>query len=217
MKWGYNQQLGPFESWDAVGVKEAVEVMKKLGKKVPAKIEEMLAKKCTSFYKKEKDGSKSYYDFEKKGYVKMDENPKIILLPELKERKKIVKENAAATLVDIGDGVACLEFHTKMNSVNADMIQMISESCDIVNKDFLGMVVANHDQRMFSAGADIFGVLCAISEKQWAELGENGRRIAERQYEDEISAQAGCHGSGRYGSGRWLRNRNARRLLSGQR
>jgi 3-hydroxyacyl-CoA dehydrogenase len=170
MKWGYNQQLGPFESWDAIGVKEAVEVMKKLGKKVPAKIEEMLAKKCTSFYKVDSKGVKSYYDFKKKDYVKMDENPKIILLPGLKERKKIVKENAAATLVDIGDGVACLEFHTKMNSVNADMIQMISDSCDIVDKDFQGMVVANHDQRMFSAGADIFGVLCAISEKQWAEL-----------------------------------------------
>jgi 3-hydroxyacyl-CoA dehydrogenase len=170
MKWGYNQQLGPFESWDAVGVKEAVEVMKKLGKKVPAKVEEMLKKKCTSFYKVDSKGVKSYYDFAKKGYVKIDENPKIILLPGLKERKKIVKENTAATLVDIGDGVACLEFHTKMNSVNADMIQMISEGCDIVNKDFLGMVVANHDPRMFSAGADIFGVLCAISEKQWAEL-----------------------------------------------
>ena len=72
--------------------------------------------------------------------------------------------------MDIGDGVVCLEFHTKMNSISADMIQMISESCDIVNKDFTGMVVANHDQRMFSAGADIFGVLCAISEKQWADL-----------------------------------------------
>lgn len=170
MKWGYNHQLGPFESWDAVGVKEAVEVMKKLGKKVPAKIEEMLAKGCASFYKKGKDGSKSYYDFKKKGYVKLDENPKIVILPELKERKKIIKENPAASLIDIGDGVACLEFHTKMNSVNGDMIQMISDSCDIVNKDFLGMVVANHDQRMFSAGADIFAVLCAISEKQWAEL-----------------------------------------------
>jgi 3-hydroxyacyl-CoA dehydrogenase len=170
MKWGYNHQLGPFESWDAVGVKEAVEVMKKLGKKVPAKIEEMLDKKCTSFYKVDSKGVKSYYDFKKKGYVKMDENPKIILLPGLKERKKIVKENVAASLVDIGDGVACLEFHTKMNSISADMIQMISESCDIVNKDFTGMVVANHDQRMFSAGADIFGVLCAISEKQWGDL-----------------------------------------------
>lgn len=170
MKWGYNHQLGPFESWDAIGVKEAVEVMKKLGKKVPAKIEEMLKKKCTSFYKVDSKGVKSYYDFKKKGYVKMEANPKIILLSGLKERKKIVKENAAASLIDIGDGVACLEFHTKMNSVNADMIQMISESCDIVNKDFLGMVVANHDQRMFSAGADIFAVLCAITEKQWVDL-----------------------------------------------
>jgi 3-hydroxyacyl-CoA dehydrogenase len=144
--------------------------MKKLGKKIPAKIEEMLKKKCTTFYKVDSKGIKSYYDFKKKGYVKMDENPKIILLPGLKERKKIVKENVAASLVDIGDGVVCLEFHTKMNSISADMIQMISESCDIVNKDFTGMVVANHDQRMFSAGADIFGVLCAISEKQWDDL-----------------------------------------------
>jgi 3-hydroxyacyl-CoA dehydrogenase len=170
LKWGYNQQLGPFESWDAVGVQEAVEVIKKLGKKVPANVEEMLNKKCTSFYKVDSNGVKSYYDFKKKGYVPMEENPKIIILPSLKERKKIVKENAAASLIDIGDGVACLEFHTKMNSVNGDMIQLISESCDIVNKDFLGMVVANHDQRTFSAGADIFAVLCSISEKQWDTL-----------------------------------------------
>ncbi|MGD0279894.1 MAG: 3-hydroxyacyl-CoA dehydrogenase/enoyl-CoA hydratase family protein [Smithella sp.] len=170
MKWGYNHQLGPFESWDAIGVKEAVEVMKKLGKKVPAKIEEMLKKGCTSFYKKEKDGSKSYYDFEKKGYVKMKENPKIIILPELKNRKKTIKENPSASLVDIGDGVACLEFHTKMNSIDADMMKMISEGCDIVDKDFTGMVVANHDPRMFSAGANLFLVLVAIQEGKWDEL-----------------------------------------------
>jgi 3-hydroxyacyl-CoA dehydrogenase len=170
LKWGYNHQLGPFESWDAVGGQEAVEVMKKLGKKVPAKIEEMLKKKCTSFYKVDSKGVKSYYDFKKKDYVKTEANPKIIILPELKERKKIVKENAAASLIDIGDGVACLEFHTKMNSANADMIQMVSDSGDIVNKDFLGMVVANHDQRVFSAGADIFAILCAITEKQWVDL-----------------------------------------------
>jgi len=170
MKWGYNHQLGPFESWDAIGVKEVVDVMKKLGKKVPAKVEEMLAKGCVSFYKKDADGTKYYYDFEKKDYVKLEENPKIIFLPSLKERNKVVKENAAATLVDIGDGVACLEFHTKMNAIDADMIQMISDSCDIVDKDFVGMVVANHDQRMFSAGANIFAVLIAIQQGQWDEL-----------------------------------------------
>jgi 3-hydroxyacyl-CoA dehydrogenase len=165
MKWGYNQQLGPFESWDAVGVKDAVDVMKKLKIKVPKKIEEMLKAGCTSFYAKKDDGM-YYYDFEKKGYVKFKDNPRVILLPELKERKKIVKENAAASLIDIGDGVVCLEFHTKMNAVDPDMIAMINDSCDIVEKDFVGMVVGNHATN-FSAGANIFQVLLACQKADW--------------------------------------------------
>jgi 3-hydroxyacyl-CoA dehydrogenase len=97
MKWGYNHQLGPFETWDAVGVREAVEAMKRLKKKVPKKVEEMLKKGCESFYVKRDDG-RYFYDFEKKDYVKLEANPKIILLPELKERQKVVKTNPSATL-----------------------------------------------------------------------------------------------------------------------
>jgi 3-hydroxyacyl-CoA dehydrogenase len=107
MKWGYNNKLGPFEMWDAVGVKEAIEVMKKLKLKVPKKIDEMLKNGCETFYTTKADG-KYYYDFDKKGYAKIDENPKIILLPDLKSRNKIIKENGSASLIDIGDGVACL-------------------------------------------------------------------------------------------------------------
>jgi 3-hydroxyacyl-CoA dehydrogenase len=166
MKWGYNNKLGPFESWDAVGVKEAVEVMKKLKLKVPKKIDEMLKKGCESFYTSKPDG-KYYYDFDKKGYAKIEENPRIILLPALKERKKIVKENASATLVDIGDGVACLEFHTKMNSIDEGLTTMIADSCDIVEKDFKGLVIANHDERAFSAGANVFLVLVAAQKGEW--------------------------------------------------
>ena len=81
MKWGFNHQLGPFETWDAIGVREAVEVMKKLKKKVPKKIEEMLKKGIESFYQRKEDGL-YYYDFEKKDYVKLEENPRIILLPD---------------------------------------------------------------------------------------------------------------------------------------
>jgi 3-hydroxyacyl-CoA dehydrogenase len=165
MKWGYNHQLGPFETWDAVGVKAAVDVMKKLKKKVPKKIDEMLKKGFESFYVKKEDG-KYYYDFETKGYVKLGENPRIILLPSLKERKKIIKENQSASLIDIGDGVACLEFHTKMNAVDGGMVQMISDSCDIVEKDFVGMVVGNHGAN-FSAGANIFQVLMACQKGEW--------------------------------------------------
>jgi 3-hydroxyacyl-CoA dehydrogenase len=170
MKWGYNQQLGPFESWDAVGVKEAVDVMKKLKLKVPQKIEDMLKAGHESFYLKKKDGI-YFYDFAKKGYVKLEENPRIILLPSLKDRNKIVKSNPGATLVDIGDGVVCLEFHTKMNAIEENLTIMLAESCDIVEKDFVGMVVANHATN-FSVGANIFFVLDAAQKKQWDLIGK---------------------------------------------
>lgn len=165
MKWGYNHELGPFELWDAVGVKDAVGVMKKLEKKVPTKIEEMLKAGCQSFYLKKEDGL-YYYDFATRGYVKLEENPRIIFLPSLKERKKLIKRNAGASLVDIHDGVACLEFHTKMNAVDQDIIRMIFESCDIVEKDFLGMVTGNHSTN-FSVGANIFNVLVAAQRGDW--------------------------------------------------
>ncbi len=165
MKWGYNHQLGPFETWDAVGVRNAVDVMKKLGKTVPSKVEEMLNGGFESFYTKKKDGL-HYYDFETKGYVKLEENPKIILLPSFKDRKKVVKQNPGASLVDIGDGVACLEFHTKMNAVDQDIVQMMFESCDVVEKDFSGLVVGNHATN-YSVGANVFMVLIAAQKGDW--------------------------------------------------
>lgn len=172
MKWGYNHKLGPFESWDAVGVKESLEVMKKLKLKVPKKVEEMVKKGCESFYTTKEDG-KYYYDFEKKAYAKVDENPRIIFLPDLKSRNKVVKENASASLIDIGDGVVCLEFHTKMNAIDNDFTAMQNEALDIVEKDFVGLVIANHDERAFSAGANVFQVLTAAQMGQW-DLIEQG-------------------------------------------
>jgi len=165
MKWGYNHQLGPFETWDAVGVREAVAVMKKLGKQVPRKIEEMLDASFESFYTKKED-SLYYYDFEAKNYVKLKENAKIIVLPALKDRKKIVKQNPGASLIDIGDGVLCLEFHTKMNSVDQYIVQMMMDGCDIVEKDFAGMVIGNHATN-FSVGANVFMVLVGAQKGDW--------------------------------------------------
>ena len=165
MKWGYNHQLGPFETWDAVGVREAVAVMKKLGKQVPRKIEEMLDASFESFYTKKED-SLYYYDFEAKNYVRLKENAKIIVLPALKDRKKIVKQNPGASLIDIGDGVLCLEFHTKMNSVDQYIVQMMMDGCDIVEKDFAGMVVGNHATN-FSVGANVFMVLVGAQKGDW--------------------------------------------------
>jgi 3-hydroxyacyl-CoA dehydrogenase len=195
MKWGYNHQLGPFESWDAVGVKAAIDVMKKLKLKVPKKIDEMLKKGCESFYTKKADGL-YYYDFDKKGYVKAEENPRIILLPSLKERNKVVKENASASLIDIGDGVVCLEFHTKMNAIDDQMTAMIHEACDIVEKDFVGMVTGNHGAN-YSAGANVFQVLTASQLGQWdmiekgVESLQNGNMRMKYLSKPVVSAPAG--------------------------
>ncbi|MDD5723727.1 MAG: enoyl-CoA hydratase/isomerase family protein, partial [Syntrophales bacterium] len=164
MKWGYNHQKGPFETWDAVGVKQSLEVMKKLKLKVPKKITEML-KKGDSFYLTKEDG-KYYYDFDKQEYVKVEDNPKIILLPDLKTKNKIIRENAGASLVDIGDGVACLEFLTKMSAIDGDIISMMKDSCDIVEKDFEGLLIANNAEN-FSVGANIFQVLMAVQKGDW--------------------------------------------------
>lgn len=170
MRWGYNHELGPFETWDAVGVKDSVAVMEKMGKAVPRKIKDMLNAGFESFYQKREDG-KYYYDFNTRNYVKLEDNPKIIFLPSLKERSKIVAQNGGATLVDIGDGVACLEFHTKMNAIDADVMDMMFKSCDIVEKDWTGLVVANHGAN-FSVGANIFMVLVAAQKGDWDVLDE---------------------------------------------
>lgn len=165
MKWGYNHQLGPFETWDAVGVQKAVDVMKKLGKTVPPKIEEMLSAGFESFYVKKPDGL-YYYDFASKNYLKVQENRKIILLPSLKERNKLIAKNLGASLIDLDDGIACLEFHTKMNSIDQHVIEMIFKASDIVEKDFAGLVLANHGAN-FSVGANIFMVLIAAQKGDW--------------------------------------------------
>ncbi len=170
MKWGFNFKLGPFETWDAIGVKESVARMKKEGMEIPATIEAMLASGKDRFYLQKEDG-RYYYDLVKKEYVKLRENPDIILLPRLKQQNKVVASNAGATLYDIGDGVACLEFHTKMNSVDNDIIEMMNKSVDIVARDFEGLVIANHADN-FSVGANIFLILIAAQNKDFDQIGQ---------------------------------------------
>ena len=165
MRWGYNQKLGPFETWDALGVKDTVAVMKKMKLKVPKKVEKMLKGGFESFYVKKEDG-KYVFDFKKGDYVKIEATPKIIILKDRKDAKKVIKENTAASIIDIGDGVICFEFHTKMNAIDDEMIGLINEACDMVEKDFEGMVVANQGTN-FSVGANVFKVLIATQMGEW--------------------------------------------------
>jgi len=169
MCWGYNWDLGPFEAWDAIGVAKSAKQMKADGVAVPRWVDEMLGSGKESFYLR-RNGTSLAYSPAKKDYVPLEVNPRIILLPSLKERKKVVKSNGSATLIDLGDGVLCVEFHSKMNSVDDDLITMLSEAVDEVSGNYEGLVIANHDPQAFSAGANLMLVYMAAQAKQWAEI-----------------------------------------------
>lgn len=166
LKWGFNWELGPFETWDAIGVKESVARMKKEGKSIPPLVEKLLAQGKESFYYR-RNGQIFFFDMQLGDYKKVPENPRLILLPALKEQNKVVKKNPGASLIDLGDGVACLEFHTYMNAIGPEIIEMIHESLGIVAKDFLGLVIGNHAQN-FSVGANLLLLAAEIMKGNWA-------------------------------------------------
>ena len=168
LKWGFGRKMGPFETWDAVGVSESVAKMKETGYEIPSWVQELLDSGKESFYKKEA-GVLYYYDIPSKDYKEVPVKPGIILLPSLKEREKQVAGNTGASLIDIRDGVACLEFHSKMNAIGEDIISMIVQSADIVSRDFEGLVIANHGTN-FSVGANLAMVLFAAQEEEWDDL-----------------------------------------------
>ncbi|GAB4370834.1 MAG: 3-hydroxyacyl-CoA dehydrogenase/enoyl-CoA hydratase family protein [Deltaproteobacteria bacterium] len=165
MKWGFNWSLGPFETWDAIGLPESAARMRQEGKTLPKPVEEMLSAGHHSFYRR-RDGVLEYYDFATKDYRPVPVAPEAIHLPSLRDRKRVVKENAGATLYDLGDGVLCLEFHTKMNAIDADIVTMMNEGVALAEEKYAGMVIANHAEN-FCVGANLMLVFLEAQNKQY--------------------------------------------------
>ena len=177
MKWGFNQELGPFETWDAIGIKEAVKRLEKEGEEIPKNIEQLLLSGKERFYEK-RDGRVYYFDFKKSDYEEVEERPQIIILPSLKERKRLIKSNAGASLVDLGDGIACLEFHSPNNAIGADIIQMINYSIKEAEENFEGLIIGNHG-RQFSVGANLMLLLFECQNQNW-----DGIELVVKQFQD---------------------------------
>ena len=173
MRWGFNWELGPFEVWDAIGVEKSVARMKEEGQTVPANVEGMLESGARSFYKKE-NGQQFYFDFASRQYVPLADPPGVIILKSLKERSAVIKKNSGASLIDLGDGVACLEFHSKMNAIGGDTLQMVKQSLAEVEKNFVGLVVGNQGAN-FCVGANLMLMLMEAQEENWEELDMMGR------------------------------------------
>lgn len=168
IKWGFGWEIGVFETWDAVGLAKSVEKMKAEGQAIPANIEKMLASGATTFYKNE-GGNYSFYDLVAGEYKPMPERPGVTILKAVKERTGVIKTNPGASLIDLGDGVACLEFHSKMNSIGSDTVAMMNFAIDEVERNFKGLVVGNQGGN-FSAGANIMLLLMAAQEEEWDDI-----------------------------------------------
>jgi 3-hydroxyacyl-CoA dehydrogenase len=166
MKWGFGWELGPFETWDAIGVEKSVTRMKEEGVPVPKWVERMLEEGHTHFYKEEEG---ELYFYHNREYKHVDRNPKVIDLKLLKKQGKLIKKNSGASLIDIGDGVALLEFHSPNNAIGLDIIQMINFSVDEVEKNFKGLVIGNQAKN-FCVGANLAMILMEAQDDNVYEI-----------------------------------------------
>ena len=166
MKWGFGWQQGPFEIWDAIGVAKSVEKMKEDGDSIPAFVESLLAKGYESFYKEE-DGELYFFDGE--DYKRVPVNEKVIDIKRYKKKHGVIKKNTGASLIDIGDGVALLEFHSQSNAIGLDILQMINFAVDEVEKNFKGLVIGNQGKN-FCVGANLGLILMEAQDDNIFEL-----------------------------------------------
>ena len=174
MRTGFNWELGPFEMWDAAGVSATVERMKKEGRPVAANVEKLLASGKTSWYADDKAAAsgRSYFDLRSSSYLPIDVPEGVWSVSVAKKSSGVVKKNASTSLVDLGDGVGCIEFHSKMNSLGGDIVQFVTQTLKPGSPalgQFDAFVITN-DAQHFSVGANIMLLLMAIQEGEWDEV-----------------------------------------------
>jgi 3-hydroxyacyl-CoA dehydrogenase len=166
MKWGYNWDLGPFETWDALGFAATVDRMKQDGVALPAWIEKMRASNAAGFYT---DGR--IWDPQRGDYTPRATDPREVTLDVMRKGGAPVLKNGGAEAWDLGDGVLGLTFKTKANSIDSDVIKMIHDATERGERDFRAMVIWNQGE-FFCVGANLFAVLMAAGQKQWDQLRE---------------------------------------------
>ena len=167
MRAGFGWELGPFETWDAVGIEAALKDMNSRGLVVSPWINQMIEKGITSFYKTE-DGLKYYYDLESGYYALIPGQESKIALANLPE-SAVVWKNSGTTVYDLGDGILNIAFHTKMNTIGGEVLAGLNKALDLAEASYKGLVVANEGQN-FSAGANVGMIFMMAVEQEYDEL-----------------------------------------------
>jgi 3-hydroxyacyl-CoA dehydrogenase len=171
MRWGFSHEAGPFEIWDMLGVGETVDKMEAAGFSVAGWVREMLDAGHERFYQ---DGA--YYDFESCRYVPAKTDPNLIIIDKLRGEGREVARKDGASLIDMGDGVLLLEFHSKMNAIDQDIIDMSFTALERLQSDFDALVVGNQGDN-FSVGANLAMVGIAAAQGMWDTLNETVRQL----------------------------------------
>ncbi len=167
LKAGFGWDLGPFEYWDAIGVKQSIQLMEAANQKPNQWVYDMLAGGHETFYKIENNSLK-YYDINSKSYITIPGKEKVLDLEVLRPTKTLWK-NAGTTITDIGDGIINIEFHTKMNTIGSEVLQGLNKAVDIAEQSYRGLVISNNGAN-FSAGANLGMVFMLAVEQEYDEL-----------------------------------------------
>ena len=167
LKAGFGWEIGPFETWDIIGIEAGLQLIEGAGRKPAAWLNDLKANNITSFYKTEK-GSKQYYDIASKSFVTIPGTENLVLLDALRAENTIWT-NGDTTIVDLGDGIINLEFHTKMNTIGGGVIQGMHKAMDLAEKEYKGLVISNTGQN-FSAGANVGMIFMMAVEQDYDEL-----------------------------------------------
>jgi 3-hydroxyacyl-CoA dehydrogenase len=167
IKAGYGWELGPFDTWDALGVAATVKSMEDAGNKPAQWVYDMLNAGNISFYKIE-NGNRLFYDIPSKSYKVIPGTEEFILLENIRAAKTVWK-NSGTTITDIGDGILNIEFHTKMNSIGGEVLEGINKAIDLAEADYKGLVISNEGAN-FSAGANVGMIFMMAVEQEYDEL-----------------------------------------------
>jgi 3-hydroxyacyl-CoA dehydrogenase len=171
-KWGFAHEMGPFEIWDALGVRETTARMEQDGYDVAQWVHDMLANGCDTFYQRDSAGNvTAVYDSASGGYVTVEPDKNVIILKNLKAAGKEIEKNDSASLIDLGDGVLLFEFHSKVNALDPDIFAMSQKAMARLESDFDGMVIGNQGEQ-FSAGANLFIVIMAVQSGLYDQIDQ---------------------------------------------
>jgi 3-hydroxyacyl-CoA dehydrogenase len=186
MHLGFNWELGPFQLWDAAGVEATVARMKKEGRPIAANVEKLLASDAKSWYEDDPKtpSGRAYFDLDHGSFKPVAVSEGVWSVEGAKKSNYVVKKNSGASLVDLGDGVACIQFHSKMNALGADIISLIQQTLKPGGPgDAFDAFVITNDAQNFSVGANLMLLLMSVQEEEWDEVD-----LAIRQFQGMTQA-----------------------------